>query len=145
MYCAVAICVVLVCQPPPALPNPSARLDELVGPWQVLGTSATSEQKVIPAELLGLTEKGTDVVIKGNELTAGGKLLATLTTDFTDTGLDLDKTVLFGRRPVLITLPSGRGLLCAYDTMHGGLTLYYPHTMGRVTKGTWLYFGKPGK
>ena len=145
MYRAITICVVLVCQTAPGLPKPSARLEELAGSWQVVGTSATSEQKVIPAELLGLTNKGTSVVIKGNELTSGGKLLATLTTDFTDSGLDFDKTVRFDRRPVLITLPSGRGLLCAYDTMHGGITLYYPHTIGRITQGTWLYFGKPEK
>lgn len=129
-------------------PKHADRIKELQGQCVTISSDlASGEEKVVPAELLGLTEKGTEVVVNGNELISGGKVLATLTTDFSDSGLDLDKTVHITRRPVLVTLPSGKGLLCAYES-HGkkGFTLCYPHHMGRVSAvGTWLTIGLPTK
>jgi hypothetical protein len=135
-----------LCQSETPAPKQADRLKELAGQWVVLKSDPGSGEKVVPAELLGLTAKGTEVIVKGNELSSGGKVIATLTTDFSDSGLDLDKTVHVSRRPVLVTLPSGKGLLCAYES-HGnkGFTLCYPHNMGRVSAGTWLTIGLPTK
>ena len=142
MFCPVAVCIILISQ----LPEPAERLKELAGDWVVTQADATSEQKVVPADLLGLTPKGTKITVRGNELTSGGKVLATLTTEFSAAGLDLDKAVWVGRRPVMLTLPTGKGFLCAYEYHDGtGLTIYYPHTMGRITQGTWLYVHRPAK
>lgn len=118
----------------------SLRLKDLAGRFKVAGVDSSSSQTdIVPAEVLGLS-KGDEIVVEGNELRSGEKLLATLTTDFSATGLDLDKAVHVTRRPVLLTLPSGKGLLCAYELQaNHGFDLVYPHTMGRVSAGTWLY------
>jgi len=146
MLLTVATCALLAGQLPADRPEPAARLQELAGRWVVADAQATANQKIIPAQLLGITEKGTEIAIRGNELTVGGKLLANLTTDFSDSGLDPDKTVFFRRRPVLLTLSNGKGLLCAYEHHNGeGFTLYYPHTMGRIGTGTRLTVARPAK
>lgn len=128
---------------PPVVTNESVdRLRDLVGRFDIVQRD-DGGNLVVPAEILGL-KKGAEVTIKGNELRSGDKLLATLTTDFSATGLDLDKQVHVHRRPVMLTLPNGKGLLCAYELFgeRGGFTLVYPHTMGRVSGGTWLYLAR---
>jgi hypothetical protein len=129
----------------PRPPEPGNRLLELAGRFEVEKSDPGGEA-VVPAELLRLT-LGAEVSIRGNELRSGKELLATLTTDFSANRLDLDQAVHVTRHPVMLTLPSGKGLLCAYETYPGneGVLLVHPHTMGRVSAGTWLYLKRLGK
>jgi hypothetical protein len=147
MRCTLTVLCLLLnsCQDAP--PEPADRLKELTGQWVVLDSDSSGyDDKDYPAKLLGLTAKGTEITIKGNQLSSGGKGLATLTTDLSDFGPDLDKKVRVRRRPVLVTLPTGRGLLCAYEPHSGGgFTLFYPHTMGGISAGTRLSIGPPAK
>jgi hypothetical protein len=117
------------------------RLKSLAGEWEVYNRDDGGET-IVPAKLLGL-KKGDVFTIQGNELRFGEKLLATLTTDFSANRLELDKAVHVSCRPILLTLPSGKGLLCAYELEpEQGFVLVHPHTMGRISAGTWLYVNR---
>jgi hypothetical protein len=125
-------------QEPSGVTSPEDRLEELQGVFEVVQTDVAGTQPIVPAEVLGLT-MGDEVTINGNELKSGEEVLATLTTDFSDTGLNLDAAVHVTRRPVLLTLPNGKGLLCAYESHPGHeFVLVHPHTMRGITTGTWL-------
>ncbi len=118
-------------------------LKELAGAWEVVSADGSAGQNVIfPAES-GLSEKGNRLTIRGNALVWQDKIVATLTTDFSATGLGVEKQVWTTRQPILFTLPDGKGILCAYEVRSGALTIVYPHTLGRVGAGTWLTLKRP--
>lgn len=123
----------------PAQPEPATRLKSLAGRFEVGRLESRKAQGVDLAEALGL-KKGAEVIIRGNELRSGAEVLATLTTDFSATGLDLDKEVHVSHRPVLMTLPGGKGLLCAYENdPERGFVLVHPHNLKRNSEGTFMF------
>lgn len=132
----------LVFMQAPDRPEPAKRLEEWAGKW-VVASAGTSSGLACPDDLIALAKDGAEVAVNGNELRAGDKVLGTLTTDFTGTGLDLDSTVWLTRRPVLLTTPSGHGVLCAYEVGDGYLELCYPHTQRRVGAGTRIVLKRP--
>ena len=113
-------------------------LKELAGTWEVMSADATAGQKLVFPVESGLTAKGSRVTVRGNELISDGKIVATLTTDFSSSGLNVEKQVHITRQPIMFTLPDGQGILCAYRIQNGYMEIVHPHTMGRVGGGSWL-------
>ncbi|QOV90211.1 hypothetical protein [Humisphaera borealis] len=159
LYCVAFTCLLAVTAPDapkpdvaavaqgqePALPEPATRLKALAGQFAVVRLDSHKAQGVDLAEALGL-KKGAEVTIRGNELRSGTEVLATLTTDFSATGLDLDKEVHVSRHPVLLTLPSGKGLLCASENdAERGFVLVHPHNLKRNSEGTFMFLKRVGK
>ena len=113
-------------------------LKDWQGHWEVLDSQASSGITFILGVQLGIAHKGTKVTVKGNQLFSADKLIATLTTDFSDTELEVEKKVWISRKPVLITLPDGKGILCAYESGVGDMEVVHPHNMGRIGAGSRL-------
>jgi hypothetical protein len=138
---SVALYILLIGQAQP----PAMGLKELQGQWEVADAQAPSGVAfALPAET-GLTQKGAMVTVQGNELLWNGKVVASLTLDFSASGLKLDEQVNFRRRPIMLTLPDGKGVLCAFKMEGGSIEIVHPHTMGRVGRGSFLYLKRPAK
>jgi hypothetical protein len=76
----------------------------------VLNKGGTNGSEFIIAEQLGLAGKQVVAVVRGNQMFVGDMLIATLTTDFSDSNLDVEKKVR-GRKPVMFTLANGKGIM----------------------------------
>ena len=124
--------------------SPAEELKLLQGEWEVYEAqqSSGSTSPVMPKET-GLTEKGTRLVIRGNELLRDGKVIATLANDLTELAPELLTDVKPFRRPLLITLPSGKAVLCAYDKRHLDVLDIATPTTGNVGFGYRIYIGRP--
>lgn len=97
------------------------------GRWQVLGSTPCIDKDVkLPVEV-GLTDTGSLLVVQGNQLTCNGKVVAALTNDLASSALNAEKGFKEFRLLVL-TLPSGKGLLCSYSITEDGVEIAYPHT-----------------
>ena len=125
-------------------PNRTEELARLQGEWEVGETqiSAGSQYK-LPDET-HLNDKGAKVTIHGNELIADGHLLATLANDLytPEVGKDLGPVK---RHPLMITLPNGKGVLCGYVFEGEGVQIVYPHTIGRVGSGQFIWLKRTGR
>jgi hypothetical protein len=122
-------------------------LKQLQGTWEVRDAQASAGvERLLPKET-GLTEKGTRLVIRGNELLRDGKVIATLANDLSEMGPEWPQGIRVFRRPLLITMPDGKAVLCAYDKRTNWLHLdiAYPPTMGNVGAGQRVYLGRPTK
>src|SRR4051794_16331471 len=80
--------------------TPSADpLKELEGHWEVSSSQASSAITFVLGDQLGLNRKGMKISVQGNRLLSGDRLIATLTTDFSATGIDVQKQVWIRRKP----------------------------------------------
>jgi hypothetical protein len=115
--------------------KPSA-LPELLKPWQgswdVLNKGGTNGSEFIIAEQLGLAGKQVVAVVRGNQMFVGDMLIATLTTDFSDSNLDVEKKVR-GRKPVMFTLANGKGIMGAFELQDGLINIVHPYMSGNVS------------
>ena len=134
-------------QEPWELSSPAEELKQLQGTWEVHDAQASAGiVRLLPKET-GLTEKGTRLVIHGNELLRDGKVIATLANDLSAMGPEWPQGIRIFRRPLLITMPDGKAVLCAYDkrTNWRHLDIAYPPTTGNVGAGQRVYLGRPAK
>jgi hypothetical protein len=142
---SVVLYILVFGQGQPPASGLAAGLKGLEGQWEVHDAQACYGVKfALPAET-GLTQKGARVAIRGNQLLSDGKFVATLTLDFSASDLKLDEQVKYGRRPIMLTLPDGKGILCAFKMDGSGIEMVHPHTMGRVGVGNFLYLKRPAK
>ena len=113
------------------------KLPEILKPWQgswdVTHSTAVSWTEFVVAERLGLGGKEVVVTVKGNQLFVGDKLIATLTTDFSDSTLDVEKKVQFSRKPVMFTLVNGKGIRCSYEFIEDQIAIRHPYTSGHMS------------
>jgi hypothetical protein len=128
---------------PAAPPEP---LKAWQGTWNVIDNQASAGIKFVIGEQLGLSGKDVKATIHGNQLLVGDKLIATLTTDFSQSNLDVEKQVWHLRKPILLTLPNGKGIMCAAQILENGfIEIVHPHTMGRVGAGSRITLQRPKK
>jgi len=128
------------------LSTPAEELKQLQGSWNVANVQhSAGVTRLLPKET-GLAEEGTPLFIRGNELLRDGRVIATLANDLSTSGLDLKDIKPF-RRPLLIILPDGRAILCAYDKRHlqTSVDIAYPADIGNVGAGQRVYLGRPTK
>ena len=105
------------------------------GNWVVVNAEGSSNARPLPA-VTGLTEAGSSLTIRGNELVRDGRVWATLATDLSILGMDVEKDLMYSRRPLLLTLPDGRAILAAIKPIdRQTVEICYPHTMGRIASG----------
>ena len=123
---------------------PPAPLKAWQGTWNVIGNQASSGITFVIGEELGLSGKDVKATIKGNQLLVGDKLIATLMTDFSQSNLGVEKQVWHNRKPVLFTLPNGKGIMCAAEIKDDGfIEVVHPHTMGRIGAGSRMTLQRP--
>ena len=96
--------------------TPAEELRQMHGKWRVANVQGNDNLRYerLPKET-GLTEEKVQLVIEGNALLRDGKVIATLANDLS--ALGIQDPALF-RRPLLIVLPDGRAVRCAYDKRH---------------------------
>ncbi len=122
-------------------PEPVEELKAWQGNW-VIDAAGSAGAKPLPDET-ALT-KGGVVTISGNQLLREGKVMATLATDFSLLGMDVERDLKFSRRPLLLLMNDGKAILCAYKHEGDSVELVYPHTMGRIAAGYRVYFKRSG-
>jgi hypothetical protein len=119
-------------------PEPPKSLKTWQGTWNVLDSQASAGIEFVIGDKLGLA-KDAKATLRGNQLFVDNKLVATLTTDFSQSHLGVEKQVRVGRVPILFTLPDGMGILCAAEFRESGIEIVHPHAMGNVGAGSRLY------
>ena len=114
------------------------------GTWNVIDNQASSGITFVIGEQLGLSGKDVKATIKGNQLLVGDKLIASLTTDFSQSTFDVEKQVWRLRKPVFFTLPNGKGIMCAAEIKDDGfIEVVHPHRMGRIGAGSRMTLQRP--
>lgn len=103
------------------------------GSWDLTHSSSVGGNDFVVAERIGLGGKDVLAMVKGNQVFVGEKLMSTLTTDFSDSNLDVEKKILHDRKPVMFTLPNGKCVMCAYEFIEDYIVIQYPHTSGNVS------------
>jgi hypothetical protein len=126
------------------LPTPAQDLRALQGRWEVARVlPARNPNLQLPAETRLVNGSG-GLVIRGNELTWHGNVLATLANELPSAALNAEKGLKQARLLVL-TLPDGRALVCSYTLRAGGVELAYPHTTADYRgSGQIIYLRRPG-
>ena len=119
--------------------DPEKPLEAWQGVWDVTDEGASSGIDFVVYKELGLPGKTARATIRGNQLFVEDKLIATLTTDFTQSNLKVEDEVRVGRSPVLFTLPNGKGIMCAASTGGDLIGIVSPHGMGNVGSGSRFY------
>ena len=101
-------------------------LRELQGHWKM--TSSFGSTAGLPRLPAGtpLDKVGATFSIEGNELRIDGKLIATLANEFSAFGMVPEPPT---RRLLMLTLPNGTAVLCAYRFASDYLQIVYPHTV----------------
>ena len=124
----------------PWLARPTSAPPELLeawqGIWDVTDQGGSSGVDFVIYRELGFPGKTTRATIRGNQLLVEDKLIATLTTDFSQSNLKVQQEVRAGRSPILFTLPSGKGIMCAAKTDDEFISVVNPHGMGNVGSGS---------
>jgi hypothetical protein len=105
----------------PSTQAPSLR--QLQGRWRVQGGPGRLADGGLPPGT-HLDEVGATLDITGNEVRRDGKMIATLAGDLAAVA-DMPQPAT--RRVLLITLPDGRAILCAYRLANEQLQIVYPH------------------
>jgi hypothetical protein len=106
---------------------PDEDLKHVQGNWQVSRIiTSLNKDEVLPSEL-GLSEIAHVLQIDGNELRFGGQVVATLANDLPVETL-ANEVGFPDFRLLVLTLPSGRGLVCSYMVREGEVEIAYPHT-----------------
>ena len=126
-------------------PDPANELKSLQGAWEVRDAQASSGVTFVLPAKTGMSKKGDQITIRGNEVLSGGKVTATITLDFSATDLKPERDVSVRRRPLLLTLPDGTRILLAFRIDDGQIEMVHPHTIGNVGRGSFLYLGRPDK
>jgi hypothetical protein len=103
------------------------------GVWDVTHSVAVNGSEFVVAERLGLGGKDVVAVVKGNQLFVADKLFATLTTDFSESNLDVEQKVLYQQKAVMFTLVNGKGITCVYQVIDGDIVIRHPDTSGNVS------------
>ena len=77
-------------------------------------------------------------------MTCNGVLIATLANDIRVP--DMMPATRPMRKPLMFTLPDGRGFLCAYrGPTNGALEIVFPHTTGNVGFANFVYWKRVGE
>ncbi|MDB5349993.1 MAG: hypothetical protein JWN86_1240 [Planctomycetota bacterium] len=123
--------------------NRGEELKELQGRWEVLESQNSSAGRKMPAET-HLGEHGAKFTINGNELIWDGHVVAVLANDLfmPDAAKDVSPV---RRHPLMLTLPSGKGVLCSYILRKDSMEIVYPHTIGRVGSGQFIWLKRAAK
>jgi hypothetical protein len=108
-------------------PPPSVDLKELQGEWEVASVTRCLRETVKLPDNTGLNEIAAQVQIRENQLLFQGKVAGTLANDLALASVD--REIGFpGYRPICLTLPDGKGLMCSYQVKSDGVEIAYPHT-----------------
>jgi len=107
--------------------TPAEALKMMQGKWKVSSVylPSLSDDGMLPKEL-GFTQQGSEIVVKGNSFLSNGKLVATFAND-----IDLphqQEELGFKRwHLLLLTLPTGKAVLCSYDLSGDRMEIAYTH------------------
>lgn len=124
-------------------PDRAEELARLQGEWEVdeyQTTAGTGDSLLAEAHL---NQKGVKLTIRGNELILDGKLVATLANDLFMPNVVKDIGHV-RRKPLMLTLPNGKAILCAYALRGEGIQIVCPHTIGNVGMGQFLWLTRTG-
>lgn len=144
----IALCILLIAQGVAYADDQPATTSESLkawqGTWNVIDQGASAAVTFVLSDQLGIGGTGVRATIRGNQLFVDDKLVATLTTDFSQSNLEVEKQVWHLRKPVLLTLPNGTGIMCAAEISDAGyFELVHPHTMGRIGAGSRITLQRP--
>jgi hypothetical protein len=125
--------------------TPAEDLKALQGRWQVASIFWPNTGRERLPEEARLGESGISLAIESNQMTHDGKLVAALANDLPLAAQE--KEVGFaGNRLLMLTLPSGRGLLCSYRVLEEKIMITYPHTAScHRGSGQIVYLTRPAK
>ncbi len=107
--------------------SPARVLQNMQGKWRVAGIylPTIGDDGPFPGDL-GTAQVGSEISIHGNSILSANKLVATIAND-----LDLpqqEKEIgLRDWRLMLLTLPTGKGVLCSYDIAGDAMEIAYTY------------------
>lgn len=108
-------------------PAPAVDLKEMQGKWEVASVTLCLREEVKLPDDTGLNALAAQVQIRDNQLLYREKVVATLANDLELKSLD-GEIGFRGYRPICLTLPDGKGLICSYQIKSDGVEIAYPHT-----------------